>query len=107
LQSKIADIEGELAKRAKKAELGKKISELSKKLTEPNGQNDEEDGDGTKQNQGDTDGAGSGAQAKRVKGKGIVGAIEEASNPDGLGDYKWFNDLIKASRKLANAGFKG
>src|SRR5271157_1411446 len=107
LQSKIADIEGELAKRAKKAELGKKISELSKKLSESNGQDGEDDGDGTKQDQGEADGAGSGAQAKRVKGKGIVGAIEEASNPDGLGDYKWFNDLIKASRKLANAGFKG
>lgn len=107
LQSKIADIEGELAKRAKKAELGKKISELSKKLSEAGGEDTEEGGDDTQQDQGDADGAGSGAQAKRASGKGIVGAIEGSSNPDGLGDYKWFNDLIKASRKLANAGFKG
>jgi hypothetical protein len=46
------------------------------------------------------------SEARRASGKGIVGAIEGA-NADGLGDYKWFNDLIKASRKLTNAGFKG
>jgi hypothetical protein len=104
LKSKIADIEGELAKRAKKTELSRKISELSKKLSEASGEDAEEGGDGTKQDQGDADGAGSGAEAKRASGKGIVGAIE--ANPDGLGDYRWFNDLIKASRKLPNAGFK-
>jgi hypothetical protein len=107
LQNKIADLEGELAKRAKRAELGKKISELSKKVSEADGEDAEEGGDGTKQDQGDADGAGSGAEARRTSGKGIVGAIEGSSNPDSLGDYKWFNDLIKASRKLANAGFKG
>jgi hypothetical protein len=107
LKSKIADIEGELAKRAKKTELSRKISELSKKLSEASGEDAEEGGDGTKQDQGDADGAGSGAEAKRASGKGIVGAIEGSSDSDALGDYKWFNDLIKASRKLANAGFKG
>lgn len=109
LQSKVADIESELAKRAKKTELSRKISELSKKLSEA-GDSGDGDGDGDGNSDGDgtqQDGAGSGAEAKRASGKGIVGAIEGSSSPDGLGDYKWFNDLIKASRKLNNAGFKG
>jgi hypothetical protein len=96
LQSKIADLEGELARRAKKAEFGKKISELSKKLGDE-AQEGAEEGEEAEN---------AGAQVKHASGKGIVGAIED-SNPDTLGDYKWFNDLIKASRKLTNAGFRG
>ena len=107
LQSKLADVEGEVARRAKKAELGKKISELSKKLGDAGGEDAGKGGDGKQQDQGDADGAGSGAEAKRASGKGIVGAIEGSSNPDALGDFKWFNDIIKASRKLTNPGFKG
>jgi hypothetical protein len=99
LQSKLADLEGELAKRARKAELGKKISELSKQLGEGTAEEQGEEGD-------EASGASAGA-AQRASGKGIVGAIEGSSDPDGLGDYKWFNDLIKASRKLNAAGFKG
>jgi hypothetical protein len=96
LNKKIADLEGELARRAKKAELGKKISELSKKV----GEEDQEEGEEDEE----ANGAGA-AEAKHASGKGIVGAIE-GSNPDSLGNFDWFKDLIKASRKL-NAGFKG
>jgi hypothetical protein len=96
LNKKIADLEGELARRAKKAELGKKISELSKRVGEE-GSEEGEEGE-------EANGAGA-AEAKHASGKGIVGAIE-GSNPDSLGNFDWFKDLIKASRKL-NAGFKG
>jgi len=91
LGKKLSDLEGEVAKRAKKAELGKKISELTKQLSPD--QEEEEEADGA-----------SAEEAKRASGKGIVGAIEEV-NRDALGNFDWFKDLIKASRKL-NAGFK-
>lgn len=111
LQSKIADLEAEAARRAKKAELGKKISALEKRLSEAGEDaggdaGETANGDSAKQGQEDADGAGSGAEAKRASGKGIVGAIE-GSSPDALGDFRWFNDLLKASRKLSAGGFKG
>ena len=95
LNKKLADLEGELAKRARKAELGKKISELSKKLGEA-----QEEG----QEEGEEEGKPPSAEeAKRASGKGIVATDE--INRDALGNYDWFKDLIKASRKI-NAGFK-
>jgi hypothetical protein len=95
LGKKLADLEGELAKRARKAELGKKISELSKKLGEA-----QEEG----QEEGEEEGKSPSAEeAKRASGKGIVATDE--INRDALGNYDWFKDLIKASRKI-NAGFK-
>jgi hypothetical protein len=95
LNKKLADLEGELAKRARKAELGKKISELSKKLGEA-----QEEG----QEEGEEEGKSPSAEeAKRASGKGIVATDE--INRDALGNYDWFKDLIKASRKI-NAGFK-
>jgi hypothetical protein len=95
LNKKLVDLEGELAKRARKAELGKKISELSKKLGEA-----QEEG----QEEGEEEGKPPSAEeAKRASGKGIVATDE--INRDALGNYDWFKDLIKASRKI-NAGFK-
>jgi hypothetical protein len=95
LSKKLADLEGELVKRARKAELGKKISELSKKLGEA-----QEEG----QEEGEEEGKSPSAEeAKRASGKGIVATDE--INRDALGNYDWFKDLIKASRKI-NAGFK-
>lgn len=84
LKQKVADLETEVAKRATKKSLSKKISDLQKQL----------------QDQDDDDGAedASGEVAKRRCGKGIV-AVDQLQT-DVLGDYKWFNDLQKANKKL-------
>jgi hypothetical protein len=88
MTKKITDLEAELARRAKKGELGKKISELTKKLSE---EGQEEGQEESKAPKGE-------AEAKRATGQGIV-AVDEI-NKDALGNYDWYKDLLKAHKRL-------
>jgi len=110
LQKRIAALEAEVAKRATKQSLGKKISELSKKLSESaeaqeaesadgGGDGASQDGDGSDGDGQDGDGKQQ-AEAKRASGKGIV-AVDETKNNDIISrDYAWFKDIIVANKKL-------
>ena len=91
LKKKIADLEGEVARRATKKTLSKKLSELSKQLQQPK----ENVGDGE---EAEGEAEADGAKAKRASGKGIV-AVDEIQH-DALGNYDWFKDLLKAHKKL-------
>jgi len=86
MTKKIADLEAEIAKRAKKGELSKKISELTQKLGEPG------------QEEGTTKPPKAEAEARRASGQGIV-AVDEIKK-DTLGSYEWYQDLLKAHRRL-------
>jgi len=86
LKKKVADLEGEVAKKATKRNLSKKLSDLQKQLQQP------EDGDGE-----GTEAEGAEAEAKH-SGKGIV-AVDEIQR-DALGNYDWFKDMLKAHKKL-------
>jgi len=105
LGKKIADIEGELAKRAKKAELSKKISDLTKQLQTPT--ENSESGEGEAGFPPKAEGAEAEAQknAGKASGKGIV-AVDEIQK-DALGNYDWFKDILKAHRMLQTQTFKG
>ena len=105
LGKKIADIEGELAKRAKKAELSKKISDLTKQLQTPT--ENSESGEGEAGFPPKAEGAEVGAQknAGKASGKGIV-AVDEIQK-DVLGNFDWFKDILKAHRMLQTQTFKG
>jgi hypothetical protein len=102
LGKKIADIEGELAKRAKRAGLSKKLSDLTKQLQTPTEQ--EESGE-AEAGGFPPKGEGAEAEAKRASGKGIV-AVDEIQK-DVLGNYDWFKDILKAHRMLQTQTFKG
>ena len=102
LGKKIADIEGELAKRAKRAGLSKKLSDLTKQLQTPTEQ--EESGE-AEAGGFPPKAEGAEAEAKRASGKGIV-AVDEIQK-DVLGNYDWFKDILKAHRMLQTQGFKG
>ena len=107
LGKKIAEIEGELAKRAKKAELSKKLSDLTKQLQAPPA----EQGESGEAEAGGFPPKGEGAEAEAQKnagkasGKGIV-AVDEIQK-DALGNYDWFKDILKAHRMLQTQTFKG
>ena len=103
LGKKIADIEGELAKRAKKAELSKKISDLTKQLQTPT--ENSESGEGEAGFPPKAEGAEAEAQknAGKASGKGIV-AVDEIQK-DALGNYDWFKDILKAHRMLQTQTF--
>jgi hypothetical protein len=90
LKQKVADLEAEVAKRATKKSLSKKISDLQKQL-----QDQDDDGSQAEGAEAEADAA---EAAKRRAGKGIV-AVDQLQT-DALGDYKWFNDLLKAHKKL-------
>ena len=91
LKRKVADLEAELAKRASKKTLSKKISELSKRLAEVEGEGAEEAEEAKKSEEAE-------AEAKQTAGRGIV-AVDELQR-DALGNYDWFKDLLKAHREL-------
>jgi len=97
LNKKVTELESELAKKATKKNLSKKISELSKKLSEEGeeAENLEDAKNTQKAPEGDS-------TAQKVAGKGIV-AVNEI-NRDALGNFDWFQDILKAHRKLV--GFK-
>jgi len=103
MAKRVADLEGELAKRATKRSLAKKIGDLSKKLSDEGigaGEDAEDAGDGKDQGDGseDDNGTKAPAEAKRASGHGIV-AVDEV-NKDALGSYEWFKDIMKANTKL-------
>jgi hypothetical protein len=87
LKKKVAELEGEVGKRATKRQLSKKISDLTKQLQQP----EEETGEEGEEAEAE-------AKVKRASGKGIV-AVDEISK-DMLGNYDWFKDLLKAHKKL-------
>jgi hypothetical protein len=111
LNKKVAELEGELSKRAKKSELSRRIAELSKKLSSPGeAEEGDEDGDGNggPKPMGPIDVVSEEASEKKTKkasGKGIV-AVEEVDKNGLKGpDYDWFSkDLLKAASQLP--GFK-
>lgn len=88
LKKKVAELEGEVAKRATKKTLSKKISDLTKQLQQPEEKGEEGE---------EANGAGT-AEGKRASGKGIV-AVDEIQR-DALGNYDWFKDLLKAHKRL-------
>lgn len=85
LNKKVSELEAEAGKLASKKMLSKKISELSKKLS------DEDTGDIAEEET-------STSASKTVTGKGIVATDE--LNKDALGNADWFRDLLKAHSKL-------
>ena len=99
LNKKIADLEAELTRRAKKTEAIRKINELSKKLSEEAAETTAKTEEDEEANDTVTE------EAARAHGKGVVGSIEE-SNQQGLANFDWYKDLIKASRKLNAGGFR-
>jgi hypothetical protein len=105
LGKKIADIEGELAKRAKKAELSKKISDLTKQLQTPTEQGESGEGEAGFPPKGEGAEAEAQKNAGKASGKGIV-AVDEIQK-DVLGNYDWFKDILKAHRMLQTQTFKG
>jgi hypothetical protein len=88
LKNKVAELEGEVAKRATKRSLSKKISELSKQLQQTKGEGGE-----------DSEDEDSEVEAKRASGRGIV-AVDEVQR-DALGNYDWFKDLLKAHKRFS------
>jgi hypothetical protein len=111
LKKKVADLEAELAKRASKKTLSKKISELSKRLAEVEGEAEGEEmekAEEAKKSEEAEAGESSEAEkaeAKRASGRGIV-AVDELQR-DVLGNCDWFRDILKAQRKLLAESFKG
>ena len=89
LKKKVAELESEVAKRATKRSLSKKISELSKWLEK---EGEEAEAEEAKKGEAEAE------EAKRTSGKGIV-AVDEISR-DMLGNYDWFKDLLKAHKRL-------
>jgi len=111
LKKKVADLEAELAKRASKKTLSKKISELSKRLAEIEGEAEGEEPEKaeeakkSEEAEAEESSEAEKAEAKRASGKGIV-AVDELQR-DALGNYDWFRDILKAQRKLLTESFKG
>jgi len=109
LNKKVAELEGELAKRAKKSELSRRVAELGRKLSSE-AEEGEEDGDGDGNGGPKPNGpidvvSEEGKRAKKATGKGVV-AIEEVDKSGLKGpEYDWFSkDLLKAASQLP--GFK-
>jgi len=110
LKKKVADLEAEVAKRATKKTLSKKISDLQKQLQQP-----EKGEEGESAEAGEAEAAGSppkaeGAEAeasKHASGKGIV-AVDELKKDIAGPDYDWFfKDILKAHKILRTEGFRG
>jgi uncharacterized coiled-coil protein SlyX len=113
LNKKVAEIEAEVAKRATKTGLTRKLTELSKKLSESAADAQEEAKKSKKGENGDAedlpgppkvktpDQAETAAQ--KPTGKGLISTEEmdqEASGPSA----PWFKDLLKANVKLGAQG---
>ncbi len=88
LKKKVADLEGEVAKKATKRNLSKKLSDLQKQLKQPEDESEQAES---------SEAEGAEAEAKR-SGKGIV-AVDEIQR-DALGNYDWFKDMLKAHKRL-------
>jgi hypothetical protein len=104
MQKRVSDLEAEVAKRASKKLLTKKISDLQQKLKQA-----QEEGEEEGAAKGDS-GIGAEEEAEAIKkasslviptGKGIVGALApDELNKDALGDFDWFKDILKARSTL-------
>jgi hypothetical protein len=104
MQKRVSGLEAEVAKRASKKLLTKKISDLQQKLEQAQEEGEEE---GTAK--GDS-GIGAEEEAEASKkasslviptGKGVVGALApDELNKDALGDFDWFKDILKARSTL-------
>jgi hypothetical protein len=103
LGKKIAEVEGELSKRAKKTELSKKLADLTKQLQTPAEQGEEGEAETGFPPKGE--GAEAQKNVTKASGKGIV-AVDEIQK-DVLGNYDWFKDILKAHRMLQTQTFKG
>jgi predicted nuclease with TOPRIM domain len=103
LKKKVAELEGEVAKRATKKSLSKKLSELTKQLQQPEEEKGEEAGGFPPKGEGAE--AEAQKNAGKASGKGIV-AVDEIQK-DVLGNYDWFKDILKAHRMLQTQTFKG
>jgi hypothetical protein len=101
LTKKVAELEADLAKRATKRNLSKKIADLGKKLADQGIGAEETREEGEQEGKVPTIPKGEN-EAKRATGQGIV-AIEEVRK-DALGNMDWFKDLCKARTELV--GFK-
>jgi hypothetical protein len=107
MESRVKALEAEIARKATKRALSKKIADLSKKLSESAEEGQEAEGAGAGgpgQQDGDgQDGDGKkNAEAKLATGKGIV-SVEEFNNKgkDLIStQYPWFKDLFAAGKKL-------
>ena len=89
LKKKVADLEGDIAKKATKRNLSKKLSDLQKQLQQP-----EDDGAEAEEAK---KGEEAEAEAKH-SGRGIV-AVDEIQR-DALGNFDWFKDMLKAHKRL-------
>jgi hypothetical protein len=110
LKKRVAELESEIGKRATKRSLSKKISELSKKLVEPE---EAEEGESSEVEAFEIPPKAKGTEAEAQKnagkasGKGIV-AVDELNKDTAGPDYDWFfKDILKANKMLQTQGFKG
>jgi chemotaxis protein histidine kinase CheA len=120
LKKHVAEMEAELAKKATKRQLSKKLSELAKRAEAQESEEAEEGEDSEeggpkpsgpvdvvskrKKSEDSEEAEAQEAEASKTSktpygaGKGIV-AIDEMQK-DALGDYTWFKDLLKAHQKF-------
>ena len=114
LKQKISALEAEVAKKATKKSLSKKLSEMKKNM-QPEDSDDGDDGDdGDEGDNGEDDGAEAEAAAAQAKGapgvakhsgKGIVATDAVQNNALSPG-YDWFKDLMKANNTAKKNSFK-
>ncbi|MGD0159676.1 MAG: hypothetical protein ABSB89_05200 [Candidatus Bathyarchaeia archaeon] len=116
MRAKIAALQKQVANRATKQQLGKKISDLQQQLDSGSGAaEDAEEPDGdedgtTNENLVDTsdDGAVSSKTSHKATGKGMIGTDAERNQPgmagettmSVFGNIDWFKDVAKATAKL-------
>jgi hypothetical protein len=101
LQQKLTDLAAEVAKKATKRQLSKKLSELQEQKQQ---EEEGEEAEGAEAEGAEAEGAeaesAETAEARRASGKGIV-AVDEIQR-DMLSNYDWFKDLLKAHKQLVS-----
>jgi hypothetical protein len=108
LKKQVAALEADLAKKATKRQLSKKLGELSKKMSEEGEEGEKENGEKptnpvdavsarkTDQGQGET-----GESPQHATGKGIVAVDQVTRDAISGPNYDWFNkDLLRAHSQL-------
>ena len=113
LKKKVADLEAEVAKRATKKTLSKKISDLQRQLQQPEKGEQDEEAEPAEAGEAKATGfppkseEGAEAEASRhASGKGIV-AVDELKKDIAGPDYDWFfKDILKAHKILRTEGFR-
>ena len=108
LQKQVADLEAEVAKKATKRSLSKKISDMQKQMQpEDDGEDDNEDDEDDSEDddaeaETDTAEAQETPSVAKHSGKGIVAVDQLHGNALGE-NYGWFKDLMKANAKARTA----